>query len=394
MGIDTRRLRIVSALGLGQLIAFGTSLYLLTSLARPIARDTHWDLAWIVGGYSIGTLVSATVSAQSGRFVGAGQGRLVLCLSALLFAAGLGLVAISPNLPIYCLAWAVIGTAMGTGLYDVAFGTAGRLFGATARAAIIQIALWGGFASTVFWPLSHALEGVIGWRATCLVFAALHLAVCLPLYAFAVSVPPDAAPVRGAPLPRAQVAVGEGWLYAVMGGVVTLEMAIVAVMSVHMQALLTGRGLTLATAVSLSALVGPSQVGARLLELTVGRRWPAYLSLVSGVVAVTAGIVLISLVPAMALPALMLYGAGLGVVSITSGTVPLLVFGPERYPPLMGRIRRIGSVVQAFAPFLAAALLTRFGVPALLGILLAMAAICLAASLILARLCRKRLSQV
>lgn len=392
--MDLRRIKVVSALGAGQLIAFGTSLYLLTSLAGPITRGTHWDLPWIVGGYSIGTLVSAAVAARAGRFVGAGQGRLVLCLSSLLFALGLGLIAVSANLALYCLAWAVMGCAMGTGLYDVAFGTAGRLFGQSARAAIIQIALWGGFASTVFWPLSHALEGHFGWRVTCLVFAGLHLIVCLPLYAFVVPVPHDAAPVKGAPLPKVHVEKGEAWLFAILGGVVTLEMAIVAVMSVHMLALLTGRGLALATAVTLSTLVGPSQVGARFLELTLGRRWPPYLSLVSGVIAVTAGIVLISAIPSMALPALMLYGAGLGVVSITSGTVPLLVFGPERYPPLMGRIRRIGSVVQAFAPFLAAALLTRFGLPALLAVLLAMAVICLIASLVLARLCRKRLSRI
>ncbi|MBW8735103.1 MAG: hypothetical protein JF571_12530, partial [Asticcacaulis sp.] len=295
MGIDVKRLKVISALGSGQLIAFGTSLYLLTALAQPIARDTHWDLAWVVGGYSIGTLVSATVAAQAGRFVGAGQGRLMLCLSALLFAGGLSLIALSPNLIVYCLAWAVIGCAMGTGLYDVAFGTAGRLFGTTARAAIIQIALLGGFASTVFWPLSHLLEGHFGWRATCLVFAALHLVVCLPLYALAVPVPIDAAPVKGSPLPKAHLVIGEGWLFTAMGVVVTLEMAVVAVMAVHMHALLTGRGLSLAAAVSLSTLVGPSQVGARLVELTVGRRWPAYLSLVSGVVAVTLGIVLISL---------------------------------------------------------------------------------------------------
>jgi len=390
--VDFGRLRVVSALGTGQLIAFGTSLYLLTSLAGPIAHDTHWDLPWIVGGYSIGTLVSATVAAQAGRFVGAGQGRLILCLSSILFALGLGLIAVSPNLVVYCVAWAVMGCAMGTGLYDVAFGTAGRLFGSSARAAIIQIALWGGVASTVFWPLSHALEQGFGWRATCLAFAVLHLAVNLPLYAFVVPVPHDAAPARGSAIPRVHVEAGEGWLYAILGGVVTLEMAIVAVMSVHMQSLLTGRGLTLAAAVTLSTLVGPSQVGARFLELTVGRRWPPYLSLVSGVIAVTAGIVLISMAASMALPALMLYGAGLGVVSITSGTVPLLVFGPERYPPLMGRIRRVGSVVQAFAPFLAAALLTRFGVPALLAVLLAMVFVCLASSLVLAFLCRKRLS--
>jgi hypothetical protein len=133
MQVDWQRLKVVSALGICQLIAFGTSLYLLTALSKPIVAATGWNFAWVIGGYSIGTLVSATVSAQAGKYVGAGQGRLVLSLSAVLFAGGLGLIAISQNLAMYVAAWCVMGLAMGSGLYDAAFGTAGRLFGATGR---------------------------------------------------------------------------------------------------------------------------------------------------------------------------------------------------------------------------------------------------------------------
>ncbi len=385
MQVDFRRLTIVSALGLSQLIAFGTSLYLLTALSGPIVGETGWSLGWVVGGYSIGTLISATVSALAGRYVGAGQGRFVLCISSVLFALGLILIACAPNLIVYMLAWIVMGLAMGAGLYDVAFGTAGRLFGPSARAAIIQIALWGGFASTTFWPLSHLIESHWGWRAACLVFASLHLVVCLPLYFFVVPKPVDAAPVSVRPHPAAKPQGAEWVIYLALGVVVTLEMAIVATMAVHMHAILTGRGLSLAGAVALSAIVGPSQVFARLMELTLGRRWPPYVSLVLGVVGVTAGIALITVFAGLSLPALILYGAGLGVVSITSGTVPLAVFGPERYPPLMGRIRRVGSVVQALAPFTAAALISRFGTTSLLYVLLVMSAACLVIGVFLAR---------
>lgn len=385
MQIDFERVRIVSALGLCQLIAFGSSLYLLTALSAAIVQETGWNLAWVVGGYSVGTLLSATVSAQAGRYVGAGQGRLVLAVSALLFASGLVLIAVAPNLFVYLFAWSIMGLAMGTGLYDAAFGTAGRLFGPTARSAIIQIALWGGFASTTFWPLSHLLEVQFGWRNTCLIFAAIHMCVCLPLYLLAVPRTADAVPVTSHSHPQVKV-VGVEWrIYAALAVVVTLEMAIVAVMSVHMHAILEGRGLTLTQAVALSAMVGPSQVLARLLELTLGRRWPSYMSMLAGIVAVTVGIAMIAFLSGLSAPALILYGAGLGVVSITSGTVPLAIFGAERYPPLIGRIRRVGSVVQAAAPFGAAALLGHLGVATLLWMLIGMALICLAFGIYLAR---------
>ncbi len=380
-----RRWLAISALGLCQLIAFGTSLYLLTVLASAIVKETHWPLGWVVGGYSVGVLVSAVVAPMAGRYVGAGRGRLVLAASSGLFATALCLMVLSRALPVFLLAWAVMGLAMGGGLYDAAFGTAGRLFGATARSAIIQIALWGGFASTVFWPLSSFLVGHIGWRGTCLVFAALHLCICLPLYLFAVPQPVETElhDVKAMASIRPQ---GSEWpLYIALGFVVTCEMAIVAMMSVHMQTILISRGLTATTAVALSTAVGPSQVFARLLELTIGRRWPPYVSMALGVVGVSIGIGLIASNSGLNLPALMIYGAGLGVVSITTGTVPLAIFGPVRYPPLMGRIRRISLVLQALTPAIGAALLSHIGMNALLAFIVALTIACLIVCLWLAQ---------
>ncbi|ESQ89544.1 hypothetical protein ABAC460_11755 [Asticcacaulis sp. AC460] len=385
-GLDVRRLTVVSGLGLGQLIAFGTSLYLLTALSAPIVADTGWPLEWVVGGYSLGILVSAAVSVVVGRYVGAGWGHRVLAFSSLVFATGLAVVAAAPNLWVYVAGWCLMGVAMAMGLYDVAFGTAGRLFGQSARASIIQIALWGGFASTVFWPMSHALEGAVGWRWTLAVFAGIHLAVNLPVYLFVIPKPADATAVGEVRhLPPVRPHGLEVPIYLALGLVITLEMALVAVMSVYMHTLLSSRGLTLEVAVGLSVLVGPSQVVARLTELTIGRRWPAYLSLCLGVVGVTIGLVLISLGAMFSAPALVIYGAGLGVVSVTSGTVPLLVFGPERYPPLMGRLRRVSLVFQALAPAGAAWVLTGYGAGILLYGLLVTAVVCLMAAVLLAR---------
>lgn len=43
MALDGQRLKIVLALGAGQLVAFGTFLYLLTALSKPIVADTGWS---------------------------------------------------------------------------------------------------------------------------------------------------------------------------------------------------------------------------------------------------------------------------------------------------------------------------------------------------------------
>jgi hypothetical protein len=379
---NTHRLIVVCGLGLGQLIAFGCSLYLLTALGPAIVRETGWPLSLVVAGYSIGLIVSAGVSHIAGRYVGAGYGHNVLALSSVLFTAGLLGISFSHHYLVYAAAWGVMGLAMGSGLYDAAFGTVGRLFGPTARNNIIQIALWGGFASTTFWPLSAYLEHLIGWRGACQVFAAFHLLICLPIYLWVIPRPQDATAPKDMDQIKSIRAEGpEKAIYIALGFVLALEMSLVSVMSVHMHALLHSRGVSLAAAVSLSAFVGPSQVAARLLELSFGKRWAPHLSLVMGVVGVSLGIGLIAAGIGLNLMALILYGAGLGIVSITSGTVPLAIFGPVRYPPLVGRLRRISLLCQAIAPVAAAWLMGQFGINAMLGMLLVMVAACLGVSL-------------
>jgi hypothetical protein len=59
--------------------------------------------------------------------------------------------------------------------------------------------------------------------------------------------------------------------------------------------------------------------------------------------------------------ALVLYGAGIGLESIARGTLPLAVFGPERYPVIMGRIAMPSLIAQALAPTIGALLLKTGG---------------------------------
>lgn len=389
-----KRLTVVSFIGFCQLMAFGSSLYLLTVLAAPIVNETHWHLSWVVGGYSVAVLTSAVMSPLFGRYVGAGQGHLVLAASSGLFTCGLLLMASAHSLIVYGLAWAVMGLAMCGGLYDTAFGTVGRLYGHElqgegARNSIIQIALWGGFASMVFWPLSSFLTAHLGWRGTCMVYAAMHLFISLPIYLFIVPTPPDAAKpreIKAMPIVRPEK--DEWHIYVALGFIVAAEMSIVALVSVHMHTILESRGLSPAVAVGLSAVVGPSQVFARLLEMVLGKRWAPYMSMMLGIAFVCAAVALIGFTTGLSLPALVLYGMGLGVVSITTGTVPLALFGPERYPPLMGRLRRIGLVLQALAPAIGAALLGYRGMTALLSYVLVLALICLGVAIYLAHASR------
>lgn len=137
---------VISALGVTQIFSWGCSYYLLAVLAKPIATDTGWPLSLIVGGLSLGLLAGGFASPRIGRIIEARGGRPVLAASSLLLGLGLALLATAHHLPLYFAAWLVMGVGMGAGLYDAAFATLGRAYGAEGRRAITTLTLWGGFA--------------------------------------------------------------------------------------------------------------------------------------------------------------------------------------------------------------------------------------------------------
>ncbi len=335
------RLLIVAAIGLGQILAWGCSYYLIAVAATPIAADTGWAPAWVVGGLSLGLLVSGLIAPRVGRLIERHGGRPVLATSAVLLAAGLVLAGLAPNLAVFMTGWVVIGAGMGCGLYDPAFSALGRLYGEGARGAITQVTLFGGFSSTVCWPLSAFLVAHVGWRGTCLVYAAIMLALVLPLYLLCLPREPRSQSARpgaaGAHRPG-QLRPGQFVPFLLLAAGLTLAYAIMTVIAVELLALLQAFGLTLAAAVGLGTLLGPSQVGARVLEMALGRKTHPIWSMLASTVLVAIGLALLAVDPAVAAAGIVLYGAGSGIRSIVRGTVPLALFGAEGYAVLMGRL--------------------------------------------------------
>lgn len=358
---------IIPILGVTQILAWGSSYYLLAVLATPIAGDTGWPLAWVVGGLSLGLLVAGIISPRVGDSIQRLGGRLVLATSAVFLALGLIGLALSPNLPIYIASWLVLGVGMGAGLYDAAFATLGRLYGLRARTAITTLTLFGGFASTVCWPLSAFFVSEFGWRNACLIYAAVHLTILLPLYVFALPKEPkqnmaarvtkkDRDATTDRPVPPESTL-----LFALIALVIMISSMISALLSVHLLTILQARDIALAAAVALGAIVGPAQVGARTIEMMIGRfHHPIWTKLASTVFVAT-GVGLLWLGLPIVAAALIFYGAGIGIESIARGTLPLAVFGARHYPAIMGRIAMPSLIGQAASPTLGALLIDRVG---------------------------------
>ena len=365
---------VITALGIAQILAWGTSFYFPAVFAEPIVAETGWSLGLVVGGTSVGLLTAGLISPQVGRIIDVHGGRPVLLASSTFYAAGLTLVGLSHALPVYLLGWVLIGIGMGTGLYDAVFAALGRMYGSEARGPITNLTLFGGFASTVCWPLSAFMIEHLGWRSACFVYAALHLFVMLPLQAAVVgraqkaqSKTERAAQTGSADSPP-RIS-NETLIFALLALVLSIAAGIGSIVVVHLLIFLQARGVDFAVAVSLGTLFGPSQVGARVVESLFGNRYHPIWTMIASCTLMAIGLLLLlGAVPALIL-VILLYGAGYGISWIGRGTLPLALFGPVRFPRLMGKLAFPSLIVQALAPSAGALLLETKGADATIGVL-------------------------
>jgi len=345
---------VITALGIAQILAWGTSFYFPAVFAGPIVADTGWPLGVVVGGTSIGLLVAGLISPQVGRIIDRHGGRPVLLASSLFYAAGLAGIAAAPALVIYLSAWVLLGIGMGTGLYDAVFAALGRLYGSEARTPITNLTLFGGFASTVCWPLSAFMIEHAGWRMACLAYAGLHLLVALPLQMAVIRRAPQPAAahvsVDAEPAPTSGRVAHEGFIVALLALVLSLAAGIGSVVVVHLLIFLQARGVQLAVAVSLGTLFGPAQVGARVVERLLGSRYHPIWTMIGSCTLMAFGLLLLVGHFPLLILVIVLYGAGYGVSWIGRGTLPLALFGPQRFPRLMGKLAFPSLIVQALAP--------------------------------------------
>lgn len=365
---------IVTALGVTQILAWGSTFYLLAVLAPAIVSETGWAYDRVIAGVSLGLLVAGVVSPRIGRVIGAQGGRAVLALGAISIAVGLGVLGTAQNFAWYLAAWVFIGAGMGAGLYDAAFSTLGSIYGQQSRSSITHVTLFGGFASTVCWPISTFLVEHLGWRGACFTYATVHLTFALPIYllilprrSFIVLHSPDVGS-KQVRLDRYEV-----WLFVILAAVVTIAAAILSMMGNLILQLLQARGTDLAGAVALGMLIGPSAVGGRIVESFAGHQYHPIWTMVASAVLVAVGALLFLFRFPFLGVAVVLYATGNGIGSIAKGTLPLALFGAARYPALVGRLGLPVMLAMAASPFAGAMAFQKGGADWTLLILSAMA---------------------
>jgi len=350
--------RFVSALSFTQLISYGTLFYAFALIIEPMERELGWSKSELTAAFSLALTSSAFFAVPVGRLIDRGYGRAVMTGGSILAALLLALWALTEHYLAFALIWLAMGAAMSSVFYEPGFAVLATRLGLLTRRGITIMTLVGGFASTVFIPLTHLLIEAYGWRVALLILAALNIGICALLHA--TSIPP--APVRAqhrdgsavaapTPNPRWILAKPAFWLFVatnVLLGIISTGIP------VHLIPILLERGFTLDAAVAAYAVIGPAQVLARFLtgfgERAMSLRGIGVLTMALSVLA----FLVLPFIPAgswLILGFAGFYGASNGMITIVRALLPPELFGRDNYGAIQGMIAMPVRLAMAGAPF-------------------------------------------
>jgi MFS family permease len=364
--MNRRRSTVVAVLGSTQTLAWASSYYVPAILGVPIANGLGIAPSVFFAVFSGSLLLQAAIGPWIGQLIDRYGGRAILTASNAVLAAGLAILGSCQEMVGLTAAWLLLGLGMAMGLYDPAFAALTRLYGREARASITGITLIAGFASTVGWPTSAWLENEFGWREACLIWAALNLLMAMPLNWLVIpSAPPISAPAATTrPVDEDDPPPGAMPILAFYFAATAF---VTGAMAAHMPRLLETAGASAAAAIFAGTLVGPAQVGARLVEFGLLRAvhpvWSARIA--AFMHPVGAGILGLSGPAGVTLFALA-HGAGNGMITIAKGTLPLAIFGPRGYGRRNGLLSVPARLALSASPVTFGVLLDQIGAIAVL----------------------------
>lgn len=383
---------LIAGLSLTRLIGWGVNFWSPAVLAALLARDIGLSIQFAFGGLTVLLIIGAVIAPALGRHAERYGTRGLMSLGAAICGVGFVMLAAAQGPWSYLVAWAVIGIGHAMSLANMGSVTVAQIMDERARRVIGIMMLVTGLSASLFWPMSAALADGLGWRGACLVFAALHAFVALPIH---LAIPRHRRP-RSQTQDAATALRMDGRVPADRRGIAFVLLVTCFCLSglvswglpLHFIGLFQASGLPLASAVAIASLTGPATMAARLIEVVAGDRIKLE-RLCLYALALGAAACLLQLVAhgsaAVSTAFVVFYSAGAGVLSIARATLPLMLFGQRGYAVMSGRLTLPQNLIFAGAPLVYASGVERAGTQFTLAASAALQLLALAALAMLVR---------
>lgn len=342
------------ALGITQIIGYGTLYYSFSILAPGIAEEFGLAVEWIYGSISLALLAGGLISPYAGALADRHGAARILSVGSAAAALSLVVCGLSINVSMFLAGLVLVELASALVLYSTAFALLAQATGPAAQRNITYLTLIAGFASTIFWPLTTWMLQRLDWHQVYFAFAGLHVLVCLPLHFWLTRFARIAArrPVEEA-VPSSEAGAAGSFTFVLVVLGFSLAGFVSAATLFHIVPMLGMLGLG-GSGVLVATLFGPAQVASRLVNMAFGKDLPAsVLAVISAMLMPAALTVLALTAPQIggAIAFAIIFGLGSGLFSIVSGTLPLALFGTAGFGKRLGWISLGRLGVSAVAPF-------------------------------------------
>lgn len=373
---------VLTGLCVTEIVSWGVLYYAFPVLAPSIRAQTGWSPSLTTAAFSGALVVAAVVGIPVGRLLDRHGPRLIMTLGSVLAGLACAVIAWSPNLVIFALGWLLAGVAMAGVLYQAAFAALTRWYGSRRLRALTAVTLVAGLASTVFAPLTEALNAQLGWRTVFAVLGVGLAVITIPVHAVVLRRrwPADRHPTEPTAVGvddhvRSVLRSRQFWFLTV--GLTVASLAVFAVV-INLVALLAERGMSSALAAWTLGLGGVGQVAGRLFYPALARRLGVRTRtlIIFGLAAVTTAALALVPGPVGALIAIaMIAGVARGIGTLLQATAVPDRWGALAYGRISGMLAAPVTIASALAPWIGATLAVLVGgYPAMFAILALLAA--------------------
>lgn len=326
-----------------------------------IAADTGWSETAVTAAFSAGSVTGGLVGILAGRVLQSRGPRPVMTTGSVVGTIAVLGVAWSPDYLVFFLGWVLAGAASAGLFYAPAFAALTGWYGERSVRAITTLTLAGGFASTVFAPLTDALASRMSWRETYLVLAVVLLVVTLPLHAAVLRRPwphrhwPPRTDAEGPSVRDREILRSRTFVLATTAGTLMAFASFASL--VYLVPLLVDRGMSTAWAAWALGLGGAGQVAGRVFYPWMTRRVDARRRAVLVIAAMAAsllGLAVVSEPTVVVVVLAVLAGAARGLFTLVGATLVSDYWGRERYAAISGVYNAPMLAAGALSPLLGA----------------------------------------
>ena len=343
------------SLGISQILSYGCLFYAFAQLKIPLAANIGVDPSEILAAVTGALLIQAFLAPLIGVWIDRFGALVVMTRGLLIGACGISLLPTVHALWWVWLCMVPIGLGFAMSSYETAFSAAVQIDEAKSRKHISFITFYGGVASSVIWLSIAPLLAWLGLETTCMI-CGMSLVLMgmrtrhLDLKSAVISSQEtrQMAPFRWALMTR-----NERRALIALASASALEYLTFASTTLLWITWFTAQFNDVGLAVMLAALYGPFQTVGRLIEMAVGHRFDARITGMIAFIGVPTALILAQqdgLV--FAVVAMMIFGMGHGILTVSFGYVTNMYFSADVYGRAKGWITTPRAVGTAIGPSL------------------------------------------